>query len=537
MRGLTLTEKEQTRLRIVTGVVGREWTVVEAARVLGTSERHVWRMLAGYKARGAASIAHGNRGRIPRNATPSELRTQIVSLVRDRYGGVNHTHLTELLEEREDISLSRSTVRRILTGAGLPSHGHRQPRQHRCRRQRMPQEGMLLQIDGSLHQWLGEEGPWLTLLLAIDDATGTVPYAVFREQEDSEGYFMLMRGVIQAHGIPLAVYSDRHFIFCYSKPGIVPGEASVIDREKPTQFGRAMQELGVTQIFARSPEAKGRVERANGTFQDRLVSELRLADARTLEEANSLLEAFLPRYNRRFGVPAAQIDPAYRPLDASIDIDGILCFKEARRVGRDNTVQYHGQTLQLFPGKVRRNYARTRIEVQRRLDGRLVAFYKGELLTPQEAPPLAASLRAGTRKYPKPGFCAELTPYCPTVEAQDEPRMSEPRVIWYEDSGMMAVHRTLVKAGMERARQQGKHIGRPRVADRPEFIESYHTAVMQIREGILSRRKAAKQLSIGYATLKRYLDAGAEPTERSTDRSLTLVDSSSRCSALSEVID
>jgi transposase len=511
MRGLTLTEKEQTRLQVVTGVVGREWTVVEAAQVLGMSERHLWRMLAGYKARGAAAIAHGNRGRIPRNATPRELRAQIVALVRDRYGGINHTHLTELLEEREDISLSRSTVRRILTDAGLPSRGHRQPRQHRCRRQRMPQDGMLLQIDGSYHQWLGEQGPWFTLLLAIDDATGTVPYALFREQEDSEGYFKLMRGVIQAHGIPLAVYSDRHTIFCYSRRGDEPGAGSVNDRAKPTQFGRAMEELGVTQIFARSPEAKGRIERANGTFQDRLVSELRLAGARTLEEANSVLEAFLPRFNRRFGVPAAQTDPAYRPLDASIDTDGILCFKEPRRVGRDNTVQYHGQTLQLFPGKARRNYARTRVEVQRRLDGRLVAFYKGELLTPQEAPPLAASLRVRPRKYPKPGFCTELTPYCPTNEAQDEATVSEPRVIWYEDSRMMAVHRQLVKDGMERARQQGKHIGRPRVTDRPEFIGSYRTALMQIREGTLSRRKAARQLDIGYATLKRLIDAGLQP--------------------------
>jgi transposase len=537
MRGLTLTEKEQTRLQTMNGVVGREWTVAEAAQVLGLSERHAWRLLARYRNEGAVALAHGNRGRVPHNATPTAVQVQIVTLARDRYGGVNHTHLTELLEEREDINLSRSTVRRILTGAGLPSHGHRQPRQHRHRRQRMPQEGMLLQIDGSYHQWLGEDGPWLTLLLAIDDATGTVPFALFREQEDSEGYFMLMRGVIQAHGIPLAVYSDRHFIFCYSKPGTLLGEASVIDRGKPTQFGRAMQELGVTQIFARSPEAKGRVERANGTFQDRLVSELRLAGARTLEEANGVLEAFLPRYNRRFGVPAAQVESAYRPLDTSIEIDGILCFKERRRVGRDNTVQYHGQTLQLFPGKVRRSYARTRIEVQRRLDGRLVAFYRGELLTPQEAPPLAASLRAGTRKYPKPGFCAELTPYCPTLEAQDEARMSEPRVIWYEDSRMMAVHRQLVKAGMEKARQQGKRIGRPRVTDRPQFIESYHTVLMQIREGTLSRRKAARQLNIGYATLKRYLDAGPGPTEPNTNRLLIPIDCGSRCSALSEVID
>jgi hypothetical protein len=160
-----------------------------------------------------------------------------------------------------------------------------------------------------------------------------------------------------------------------------------------------------------------------------------LASAPRKRYSNCVLEAFLPRYNHRFGVPAARTNPAYRPVDASLDTDGILCFKEPRRVGRDNTVQYHGQTLQLFPGKARRSYARTRVEVQRRLDGRLV------------------------------------------------------------------------KAGMDRARQQGKHIGRPRVTDRPEFIESYHTVLIQIREGTLSRRKAARQLDIGYASLKRLIDA------------------------------
>ncbi len=511
MRGLTLTEKEQTRLQVVDGVVGREWTVIEAAEVLGVSERHAWRILAGYKACGVAAIAHGNRGRVPRNATSSELRAQIVALARDRYAGLNHTHLTELLAEREEIILSRSTVRRILTEAGLPSHGHHQPRQHRYRRQRMPQEGMLAQIDGSRHQWLGEDGPWLTLLLAVDDATGTVPYALFREQEDTEGYLCLIRGIIARRGIPLAVYSDRHFIFCYSRPGNGPGEGSIIDRGKPTQFGRAMQELGITQIFARSPEAKGRVERANGTFQDRLVAELRLAGAHTLAEANIVLESFVPRYNSRFGVPAAQPESAYRAIDQGTDVDASLSLKEWRRVGKDNTVQYHGQTLQLFPGKVRRSYARTRIEVQQRLDGRLVAFYKGEVLSPQEALPLAVSLRANARSYPKPGFCTELTPYSPAPEQEDEARVSEPRVIWYEDSKMMAIHRELVKAGIERARQQGKRIGRPRVTDRPEFIDRCRVALRQISSGALSRRKAATQLDIGYATLKRLIDSGGLP--------------------------
>jgi transposase len=522
MKGLTLTMKEQTRLQIMNGVVGREWTVAEAAQVLGVSERHTWRLLSRYRDEGVAALAHGNRGRIPCNATPTAVQTQIITMARERYAGINHTHLTELMAERDEIKLSRSTVRRILTGAGLASHGHRQPRQHRYRRQRMPQEGMLIQIDGSHHLWLGEDGPWLTLLLAVDDATGTVPYALFREQEDTEGYLRLMKGIIESHGIPLAVYSDRYFVFCYSKRGNEPGEASIIDRGKPTQFGRAMHELGITQVFARSPEAKGRVERANGTFQDRLVAEMRLAGVHTLAEANTFLEAFLPRYNARFGVPATLLESAYRPVEQGKDVNGNLCLKEWRRVGKDNTVQYHGQTLQLFPGKGRRSYARTRVEVQERLDGRLVAFYEGELLTPQEAPPLATSLRASARKYPKAGFCTELQPYRPTEEqdATAEIPISEPRVIWYEDTQMMAIHRQMVRAGMERARQAGKRIGRPRVTERPEFIKRFTAVVQNIGPTGLSRRRAAKELAIGYATLKRLLDAQSPSMEQGTGETL-----------------
>ena len=283
--------------------------------------------------------------------------------------------------------LSRSTVRRLLVGAGLPSSRHRHLPRHRSRRQRMPQEGMLLQMDGSHHAWLEERGPRLTLLLAVDDATGTVPYALFREQEDTQGYFLLLRGVIERYGIPLAVYTDRHAVFQHWRHGSEEISAS-LGTGKPTQFGRAMRELGVTQVFAHSPEAKGRVERANGTFQDRLVAELRLAGASTLSEANTVLGEFLSRFNARFGVPAVQPGSAYRPLEAGCDVGDVLCVKEWRRVAKDNTVQYQGRTLQLYPEVERPSYAGARVQIQERLDGHLVVNYRGKLLTPEDAPPL-----------------------------------------------------------------------------------------------------------------------------------------------------
>jgi len=228
---------------------------------------------------------------VPPNATPAATRQRVVALAQERYRGVNHTHLAELLVERQGVVLSRPTVRRLLVGAGLPSPRHRRPPRHRCRRQRMPQEGMLVQMDGSHHRWLEERGSWFTLLLAVDDATGTVPYALFQEQEDTEGYFRLMTGIIRQRGIPLALYSDRHAVFQHQGRAVSEGSPGT-GASEPTQFGRALRELGVTQVFAHSPEAKGRVERANGTFQDRLVVELRLAGASTLAEANRFLGSF-----------------------------------------------------------------------------------------------------------------------------------------------------------------------------------------------------------------------------------------------------
>jgi transposase len=514
MRGLTLTQQEQGRLQTLNLVLEERMGVAEAACVLGLSERHAWRILAAYRGEGVAALAHGNRGCRPANATSEETRQRVITLARTQYAGLNHTHLTELLVEREALTLSRSTVRNILVGAGLASPRHRRPPRHRCRRERMPQEGVLVQVDGSHHRWLGEHGPWLTLLLAVDDATGTVPYALFREQEDTEGYFRLMKGIIQRRGIPLALYSDRYFVFCHSKPANETGEASLVDRDKPTQFGRAMRELGVTQVFARSPEAKGRVERANGTFQDRLVAELRLAGASTLDEANSLLEAFLPRFNQRFGVPAAQPGSAYREVPEGLDIEGVLCVKEIRRVAKDNTVRYRGRTLQLYPGAEQPSYARTHVEVQERLDGRLLVRHRGQILTPEDAPPLAAELRARADA----GFADAYT----SLPLPEQPVATrKPRTTlgwdgdWYRDKAKKCIHGQLVLAGMERARQQGKRIGRPSVTERDGFSQRFMAAVESLEQGGISRRQAARELAIGYATLKRLLDARLYPTNGS----------------------
>jgi len=526
MEGLTLTQKEQGRLQTLNLVLEGWMGVGEAAYVLGLSERHTWRILAAYRRNGAKALSHGSRGCRPSNATSPMVQEKVIALARERYPGVNHTHLTELLAEREGLVLSRSAVRRLLVDAGLPSPRRRRPPRHRCRRVRMPQDGMLLQVDGSYHRWLEERGPWFTLLLAVDDATGTVPYALFWDRENTEGYFRLMTGVIKQRGIPLALYSDRHLVFRHPRPAADSLEPSIADNRKPTQFGRAMRDLGITHVFAHSPEAKGRVERANGTFQDRLVAELRLAGASTLVEANNILESFLPRFNERFGVPAVQPELAYRPVDPGLDIDGVLCIKEKRRVARDNTVRYHGRTLQLFPKTDRTSYAGTRVEVQERLDGRLLVSCRGKILTPEEAPPLAAELRASVDAYHANGGWAKLAEeelHDPILEKRAQ--ASRKRIglgwdgSWYEDEDRKRTHRDLVLAGMERARLQGKRIGRPKVTEQEGFLQRFQEVVNRIGEDGISRRQAARELNIGYATLKRLLDAnwGSPDEENDSD--------------------
>ena len=218
MENVTLTQKEQARLQVLNSLMADHMTLEQAATLMGVSARHPRRTLAAYKQRGAAALAHGNRGRRPANATPDSLATEVVVLARTRYVGVNHTHLSELLRDREGIDIGRNTLRKILTNAGLNSPRRRGPPKHRVRRQRMAREGMLIQIDGGYHRWLGEDGPQFTLLLAVDDATGCVVNALFCELENTRSYLVLMRHLIQSYGIPLALYSDRHAVFKHTPP-------------------------------------------------------------------------------------------------------------------------------------------------------------------------------------------------------------------------------------------------------------------------------------------------------------------------------
>lgn len=391
---ISLNMKEQTRLMVLGEVDRGVMHVAEAAQVLALSERQVQRLLAAYRKEGAAALAHGNRGRQPVHTVPDEVRAQVVALARGTYTGVNQVHFTELLAEREAVGLSRSTVRRILAEAQVPSPRTRRAPNHRSRRDRYPQEGMLVQLDGSPHAWLGDRGPRLSLLAAVDDATGRVVAALFRDQEDSAGYLLLLQQIVETAGRPLAVYHDRHIIFGNDQTADPRTLALAGRRTAPTQVERALLDLGITSIAARSPQAKGRIERLFGSLQDRLVTELRLAGISTPAAAAAFLPGFLARYNARFAVPAALPGSAYGQLIAAMDPEQIFCFQYVRTVGADNTVQLGEHRLQLLPGRTRVSYARCHVVVHERLDGSLAVWYQGQCLATQEAPLEAPVLRA-----------------------------------------------------------------------------------------------------------------------------------------------
>jgi hypothetical protein len=411
---ITMTSREQRRAWILTRVMKHELTMTEAAELAGLSVRQLWRLRVAFERAGPAGLVHGNRGRPSGRRLDTSIRSRVIELRRTTYAEVNDTHLAELLAEREGLDISRPSLQRILRAAGLASPRRRRPPRHRSRRERMAAEGLLLQLDGSRHDWLEGRGPWLTLVGAIDDATGRVPAATFRDREDSAAYLEILQATIVAHGLPGSVYHDRHSAFAPTSPG--PAEPGA--PPELSQVGRALVELGIGSIVARSPQAKGRIERLWGTFQDRLVVELRLAGVTDRDGANELLASFLPRFNARFGVPPADPLPAWRPVPATVRLDRVLVFKYRCSVARDHTVHLAGRVLQLPPGRGGRGYAGRRVEVHIRLDGSIVAFDGLRQLAVRPAPPDPVQLRAQDRQRPDPSLvpAAATLPWTPPVD-------------------------------------------------------------------------------------------------------------------------
>jgi transposase len=375
---VTLTMKEIKRLYVMQQMADKQLTGPQAAELLGLSLRQIRRLVAKYREQGAPGLVHGNRGRAPNNRIEEVWRARIWELAQEKYKDYNDSQFTEELEEKYDLKVSRSTVRRIRRQNNQPSPRKRRSPRHRSRRARKTQAGVMLQTDGSRHDWLEGRGPWLTLIAYIDDATNQVSGATFREEEDAAGYFLGLEEICLTLGIPASIYADQHTIF--QSPTKATLEQELAGEQPRSQLGRLLDELGIELIAAHSPQAKGRIERLWGTFQDRLVKALREAGASNREEANQVLRSFLPKHNQGFQMEPAQTGTAYVPWPKEYQVRDFFCFKHIRTVANDNTISFDGHRLQIPPGPQRRSFARAKVDVWQHLDGRLEVRYQGQSL-------------------------------------------------------------------------------------------------------------------------------------------------------------
>lgn len=396
---LRVSQKEIHRMHVVRLTLEGRESVGRGAKLLGISPRQMKRLRRKMRERGDRGLAHGNRGKPARNKIASEKIKKVIALARGRYQGLNDTHLTEKLKEKEEINLSRPTVRGILRQAGIAAVKKRGVKRHYKRRERKAQAGALVLWDGSPHRWFGEKpGEW-TLMAVIDDATGALLCGVFALQEDAQSYLICLKQMLLEKGIPLAIYMDRHGIFRRNDDHWTV-EEQLAGEQTPTQVGQALRALGIEPIFALSPQAKGRVERLFNTLQDRLVQELRLAGISTPEPATAFLNgSFKADFNARFAKPAKQSEAAWRPVPKGLDLDRICSFLYQATVGNDNAVRLGGIILDIPAGPRRRGYAKARVEVRQLLDGRWRVYYKNQLLVETTPPVMQAPLRTLRRRY------------------------------------------------------------------------------------------------------------------------------------------
>ena len=378
-----MSQKELQRVSVITACVKGAMACASAAELLCLSVRQIKRLKRRLREDGEAALAHANRGRPSPRRLPERTRQAVLRLYRTKYAGFNDHHLCEKLNEVEGLSLSRETLRRLLRQEGLGSSRQRRPPAHRQRRLRVAREGELVQLDGSPHDWLAARGPRLTLLGMQDDATGKILAAQFFLSESAEGYFHLLQSLLRRFGVPTAFYGDRSGIFVRNDPHWSLQE-ELAGQRQPTQFGRALSELGSTFIAAQSPQAKGRVERLWGVLQDRLCSELRLAGASDLDSANRVLHRFIADYNRRLARAPRDTAKAWRP--APENIDRICSFQHERIVSNDNVVQWEGQRFQIPPQNRRFSFAGAKVQLYHALDGRVSLYYSNTRLEHTNAP-------------------------------------------------------------------------------------------------------------------------------------------------------
>ena len=374
---LQVTNAELRKLKVIEQVIEKKIKQKKAGKLLGLSVRQIIRIVKKVRREGAEGIIHQLRGQESNRKHGDKFKEKVLGWCRTKYEGFGPTLAQEKLEELNKLCVNRETLRQWMLKEGLwevSKKGHK----HRQWRERRACFGELVQADGSHHDWLEGRGPWLVLMGYIDDASGEV----FARFYDYEGTLPVMESFyryVKRYGLPLGLYMDKHG--AYQSWKALNIEEQLEGREKPlTQFGRALEELGVKLIAAHSPQAKGRIERLFKTFQDRVVKEMRLAEIKTKEEANQFLETYLPKYNRQFTVKAREEANLHQPAGRDSELRQILSIQTKRVVRNDGTVRHETKLYQILDAAK----SLKEVVVQERIDGKIYLAHDGKELAHRE---------------------------------------------------------------------------------------------------------------------------------------------------------
>jgi transposase len=365
-----MSDKELARLEILRDLSTGQLTPASAAELLGLERRQVQRLVKAYQAQGATALISKKRGRPSNRQTPTGVKAQALELIRDKYTGFGPTLAAEKLREVHGVFIGRETLRIWMLEAGL--WADRQKRRAKVHQPRYRREcvGELVQVDGSDHYWFEDRAGSCTLLVFIDDATSRLMHLQFVQSESTFAYFNATQRYLEAHGKPIAFYTDKHSVFRVNKPAGLYGDGM-------TQFGRALKALSIEIICANSSQAKGRVERANKTLQDRLVKELRLASVSTIEGGNAFLPAFMADYNARFAKAPFNDKDLHRPMKPSDRLEEAFTWRAERTLSQSLTLQYDNIMFMIEPSEFAQGAIGRRVEVVDFPDGRLEVRYKG----------------------------------------------------------------------------------------------------------------------------------------------------------------
>jgi len=368
---LAMSQKERCRLFVISRVREKTMTIKKASEVMGVSYRQGRRIHKRYKNEGDKGLIHRSRGRPSNRRKPSELKEIVLALYREQYWDFGPTLAAEKLVDRDGYEVNHETLRRWLLAAGLWERQRKRPK-HREWRERKAHFGELVQMDGSHHRWFGGQGDKACLLDMVDDATGKT-LALMSEEETTVAAMWVLWAWVERYGIPKALYVDWKNVYITQRE---PTLEEQLSGELPlTQFGRACKKLGIEILAANSPQAKGRVERKHGVYQNRWVKELRLEGIQDIEGANQLLGGFAESLNAKFAVEPRSSADFHRPMPQGMDLRSVFCLEEQRTVGNDWVVRYKNRFFQIeYQSNLPQ--ARRKVMVQEHLDGTIHLVYR-----------------------------------------------------------------------------------------------------------------------------------------------------------------